>query len=65
MVIRLRGNTSIATGPVVNDDLLAPALGQLLADQAGQDIGGAPGRIGIDHADRPVRVGLLRRGRGG
>ena len=42
----------------VDDDLLAPGFGELLPDQAPDDVGPGAGRRQRDDADRPGRVGL-------
>ena len=54
----LRADVAARTGSVVDDDLLAPGLGQLLRDVARQDVGRATGRKRDDDADRFHRVRL-------
>jgi hypothetical protein len=53
----------IAAGarPVFDHDCLPQRLGKPLADQAGQDVGGAAGAEGNDHADRARRPVLRLR----
>ena len=51
-------------GPVVDHERLAELLGQLLADDAGHDVGAAAGGRGDDDGDRPGRK-IVRRQRGG
>jgi hypothetical protein len=46
--------------PVVDDDLLTPALGETLAEQPGDDIGDAAGGIWHHDAHRLGRIGLRR-----
>mgnify|MGYP007116553332 CR=1 FL=1 len=46
---------------VLDDDLLAPVLGKLLAEGARHHIGDAAGRRGDDQRDRPGRIGLCLR----
>ena len=43
---------------VLNDERLAEALGELLADQARDDVGSAAGGIANDDLHRPRRIGL-------
>jgi hypothetical protein len=43
-------------GAVVNHHLLAQAVGELLRDGAGDDVGGAPGGERHDDPDRAIRV---------
>ena len=42
--------------PVVDDELLAEPLRQILPHQAGQDVDRAAGRIARDHVHRPRRI---------
>src|SRR5215469_4373803 len=44
--------------PVFDDEWLAEALGELLADQARDNVGSAAGGIANDDAHRPRRIGL-------
>src|SRR6266568_898056 len=50
-------------GPVVDHDLLREALGELLRDDASDDVGAAARREGDDEADRLGGIGVRRRGR--
>src|SRR5690606_59492 len=54
---RRLGGAQSATraGAILDDDLLAPDLGELLAEQAGRDIGRAAGRERNNEANRPLR----------
>ena len=53
-------------GPVVDDDLLVPRLGEFLSDQARHQINAAAGSKGDDEADRAGGVGLrIHDGRAG
>ncbi len=55
-----RRDDAAPAGAVVDDDLLAEALGQLLSELAGHDVGAAAGRKTHDGAYRAVRKSLLR-----
>jgi hypothetical protein len=57
----LRGNIGASTLVVLNDDLLTDPLGQLLANQASDDVGCPARRKADDDADRPCRIGLRAR----
>src|SRR5262249_13076413 len=54
--------TDLAVGarPVVDHDLLAECLAELLAEGARHDVGDAAGRIGNHDADRLGRIRLSR-----
>jgi hypothetical protein len=54
-----------AAGPVLDDDRLAEALVQLVAERTHEDIAGAAGAGADDHPDRTVRVVLGGERRGG
>ena len=55
-------DVAASPGAVLDQHLLSPALGQLLADAPGHDVGRAARREGQDHADGLYRV-RLRSGR--
>ena len=55
---QLRADVAAGAGPVVDDDRLAPCVGELLRDGAGEDVGGAARRERHDEADRLRRIGL-------
>src|SRR6516162_3342072 len=55
------GEVAASAGPVLNDELLAEALRQPLADQAGIQVGHAAGREADDDAHRPRWIGLCLR----
>src|SRR5262249_34749153 len=50
-------------GAVVDDDRLPERLGDPFGEQAREDVRAAARRVGHDHRDRPLRIGLGR-GRG-
>ena len=51
----------LAPGTVVDDDLLAETLGQLLRDEPADEIGRAAGGEADDEANRTLRIGVGRR----
>jgi hypothetical protein len=59
---RLRTNGIIPTRTVVDDDGVAPRLGQSLGDDAGHGVGDAARRDRHDELDRAARIGLRVRG---
>ena len=62
---RFAGDDVVASGPVVDDDLLPPRSGQLVADESRRDARRAARRVRNDEANRPIGIVLLCRGRGG
>jgi hypothetical protein len=50
----LRADHGVAARAIFHDDRLAPVLGDLLAEQAGCDVGRTAGRERDNDADRPV-----------
>ena len=62
---RVHPDQGSAPGAVVDDELLAEDVGQMLADQACERVGAAARRRGDDDPHRPVGVvGLCRGGAG-
>ena len=59
---RLGGDHTAAARPVVGEHLLAPTLGQTLADQLAKDAGGAARSIRTDNANRLGGIGRLGSG---
>ena len=57
-----RAGHAAGAADVFDDDLLLQDLGKPRADDARDDVGGAAGRVGHDHGERPVGP-ALRRGR--
>src|SRR5262245_10506073 len=57
----LGAQAAAGAGAVVDDDLLAERFSQPLADQAGEHVGAAAGRVGHDHADGSIGIRLRRR----
>src|SRR6266480_5878539 len=58
-IARLIGQKlSVRSGLVLDHELLAPALGELLADEARDGVGQTARRIAHDHAHRLVRIAL-------
>ena len=57
----LEADDAVRTGTVVDDHLLAEALGQLLADDARGEVDAAARRKRHDHADRLRWIGLRKR----
>ncbi len=55
---RLRADIAACTRAIFDDDLLLPDLGQLLPDDARQDVGRAAGRLGHDDAYGFSRISL-------
>src|ERR1700724_4091683 len=51
---------SACPGPVVDDDLLPPKRGKLVAQEAREHVTAAPGSVGHDKAHRPRREFLCR-----
>jgi hypothetical protein len=49
-----------AAGPVVEDELLSPAFGELLADHPADQAGGASGSVAADETHGTVGIVLLR-----
>ena len=60
----LGAEAAAGTGTVVDHHALVPRLDQLLADDAGDDVGGAARRVRRDHADRLGGISLARDGAG-
>src|SRR6516164_5918906 len=58
---RLGADIAAATRPVVDNKLLAEALGQPLTDQARDDVTWAGGGKADNDANRPRRIGLRPR----
>ena len=58
----LGADVSAGAGLVVDEDLLAQRLAEVLGDQAGRDIGALPGLVRHDQAHRLVGIGLRRGG---
>src|SRR4029079_5757228 len=61
---RAGADSAAGAGAVVDDDLLAERLAELVADGADDDGGAAAGREGNDERDRPGRIVLRRRWHG-
>jgi hypothetical protein len=59
----LSANHATGAAAIVDDDLLAEPLAEMLRDDAGDDVVDAAGRERHDEPHRPVR-GILRRSRG-
>jgi len=51
---RLHGNRAIGAGPVLDDERLAPVLGELVAHQTGNRLRPCPGR---ERRDQTYRLG--------
>jgi hypothetical protein len=71
VAIRRRGGdlaracVAAGAGPVLDIELLAEVGGQLVGDDAGNDVGGACGRERHHDLHRPIRIGLGQRAAGG
>ena len=57
------GGVAAGAGDILDKELLAEAVGKVLRDDAGDDVGGASGRETDHHAHGPVGI-ALREGRG-
>src|SRR5439155_18240486 len=57
---RRRRDLSPRAGAVLDDDALPDVLGELFDDDAGGNVGAAPGGEADQHADRPARENPLR-----
>ena len=59
---RRGGDGAAGAAAIVDDELLAPHVAELLEQDAAHRVGAARRRIGNHHLDRPRRIGGLRRG---
>src|SRR5262249_35563938 len=57
---RLSPDHAASADPIIDDDLLAEALGQFLADDAGDSVGAAAGLERHDKTDWPLHRPALR-----
>ena len=55
---QLRADAASGAATILHDDLLPPGLGELLPEQAGDEVGGSAGRKRHDHSNDFCRIAL-------